>query len=126
MFRKSAFIVLLIFGLISNVYSETCDFLPQATQPEWTFDSPAIEDYYVGVGLAESEDLSANEQIERARKSALNDLSNNIEVRVKSGFSSEIREERLGDSVVTKKDFRQLTETITNTVVKDVEVAFTG
>ena len=78
------------------------------------------------MGLAESEDLSANEQIERARKSALNDLSNNIEVRVKSGFSSEIREERLGDSVVTKKDFRQLTETITNTVVKDVEVAFTG
>ena len=123
MLRKSLFIVLLSFGLIANVYSESCDFLPPAMQPEWTFDSPAIEGYYVGVGLAESEDVSANEQIELARQSALGDLANSISVSVRSSLSVDVKQSSSffgGDDV--DKNVRQLTETIAETSLKDVEV----
>lgn len=125
MFNKSPLhiaMLVVLFSMATNVYSASCDFLPPAIQPDWTFESAAIEGYYVGVGVSEADDLGADEQIERARLSALNDLSSNIEVRVKSTLSAGIQEEKLGDSTVTKKDFRQLTEAITSNVVKEVEV----
>lgn len=115
-------ILVILTSVMTNAYSESCDFLPPAIQPEWTFESPAIKGYYVGVGLAEANDSGADEQIERARLSALNDLSSSIEVKIKSVFSADIKEERLGDSTVTKKNFRQLTQAITSNIVKEVEV----
>ena len=123
MFRKSAFFVLLSFGFISNVYSESCDFLPRAMQPDWTSDSPAIEGYYVGVGLAEAEDLSANEQVEQARQSAVGELANSISVSVRSSLSVDVQESSsfFGGADV-EKNVRQLTETIAETSLKDVEV----
>lgn len=114
--------LMLIFGVMNNAYSESCDFLPPSAQPDWTFESPTIKGYYVGVGIAEDDGDGADEQIEQARLSALNDLSSNIEVKIKSVLSADIQEERLGDSSVTKKDFRQLTEAITSNAVKEVEV----
>lgn len=121
-FPLQIIMLVVLIGVMNNAYSDSCDFLPPAIQPDWTFESAAIEGYYVGVGVSEADNLGADEQIERARLSALNDLSNNIEVRVKSTLSADIQEEKLGDSTVSRKDFRQLTEAITNNVVKEVEV----
>lgn len=112
----------ILIGVMTNVHSESCDFLPPAVQPDWTFESPAIEGYYVGVGLAESYGIGADEQIEQARQSALNDLSSSIEVSVRSSLSVDIKEKKSGGRSLVDSDVRQITETITDTSLKDVEV----
>jgi ElaB/YqjD/DUF883 family membrane-anchored ribosome-binding protein len=107
---------------MTDVQAESCDFLPGGMQPEWTYDAPAIEGYYVGVGLAEAENSPANEQIERARQSALSDLAGSISVSVRSSLSLDVKQSgTVGDEDI-EKNVRQLTETITETSLKDVQV----
>ncbi|MDH5610964.1 MAG: LPP20 family lipoprotein [Gammaproteobacteria bacterium] len=122
MFSKNVLFILLILSLMSGAHAESCDFLPRAMQPEWTFEAPAIEGFYVGVGLAEAEDLSANEQMERAKQSALSDLSSNIRVSVRSSLSLDIKQKTLSGDEEVEKNVRQLTETITEISLKDVEI----
>ena len=109
-----------------GVSAQTCDFLPRGPQPEWTYESPQIEGYYVGVGLAESDgpdgELGADEQIEQARQSAVADLASSIEVSVKSSLAVELRSKRSGGSEAVNMDVTQMTETITDTSLKDVTV----
>lgn len=111
-----------LFGLMTNAYSESCDFLPPAPQPDWTFESPAIEGYYVGVGLAESDNMGADEQIEQARQSALNDLASGIKISVHSSLKVDIREQKSSGRAIVDQDVQQITETIIDTSLKNVEV----
>jgi hypothetical protein len=122
MFSRNVLFALLTFSLMSGAHAESCDFLPIAMQPEWTFEAPAIEGFYVGVGLAEAEDLSANEQIERAKQSALSDLSSSIRVSVRSSLSLDIKQSTASGDEEVEKNVHQLTETITKTSLQDVEV----
>jgi hypothetical protein len=103
-------------------FSESCDFLPPAPQPEWTFESPTIKGYYVGVGLAESAGDGADAQIEKAKQSALNDLASGIQILLKSSLRVDTREQRSADSAITDQDVRRITETIVDTSLKGVEV----
>jgi len=103
-------------------YAASCDFIPPAPQPEWTFESPALKGYYVGVGLAEEDDDGADAQIEKARQQAVADLASSIEVSVRSSLKIDIREQRSDDDAEVDKDIQQLTETITDTSLKDVQV----
>ena len=115
-------ILAVFISLISiSVYADSCDFLPAAAQPKWTFDSPAIKDYYVGVGLAEDED-GADAQIETAKLQAIADLASSIEVSVRSSLKIDIREQRSGDYADVDKDIQQLTEAITDTSLKEVQI----
>ena len=102
------------------VYAGSCDFLPPAAQPDWTFGSPAIKGYYVGVGLAEEADDGHDAQIEKAKQQAIADLAGSIEVSVRSSLKVDIREQRSGDSADVDQDIQQLTETITDTSLKEV------
>lgn len=98
-----------------------CNFLPPAPQPDWTFDSSAIKGYYVGVGLAEDDD-GPDAQIEKAKQQAIADLASSIEVSVRSSLKIDIREQRIGDDVDVEQDIQQLTETITDTSLKEVQL----
>ena len=116
------FAVLCLTGLASPAWAERCDFLPPAPQPAWTFDSPDIRGYYVGVGLAEEDEDGPDAQIEKARQQAVADLASSIEVSVRSSLRVDIREQRSGDDADVEKDIRQLTETITDTSLNDVQL----
>jgi len=117
---------LMLFFIISttsySAYSARCDFLPPAPQPEWTFESAAIKGYYVGVGLAEKNDDAADAQIENAKQVAIADLASSIEVSVRSSLKIDIREQRSGGSARVDQDVQQLTETITDTSLKEVQI----
>lgn len=119
-FRIALGILLSIFPV--HVIASSCDFLPVAQQPAWTFDSPAIAGYYVGVGLAEEDEDGADAQIEKAKQQAIADLASSIEVSVRSSLTVDIREIRSDGDAEVDKDIQQLTETITNTSLKDVQV----
>jgi len=113
---------MMISTISISTYADSCDFLPSAPQPEWTFDSPVIKGFYVGVGLAEEDDDGPDAQIEKAKQQAVADLASSIEVSVRSSLKIDIREQRSGDDAEVDKDIQQLTETITDTSLKEVQV----
>jgi F0F1-type ATP synthase membrane subunit b/b' len=115
-------LIVIIGAITFSSYADSCDFLPPASQPIWTFDSPAIKGYYVGVGLAEEDDDGPDAQIEKARQQALADLASSIEVSVRSSLKIDIRERRSNGDADVDKDIQQLTETITDTSLKEVQV----
>ena len=120
-FAKTALAPILLFAAMlhsNSVNADGCDFMPGSSQPTWTFDSPAIEGYYVGVGLAEEDDDGPDAQIEKSRQSALADLASSIQVSVRSSLRIEIQSED-GD---VESDIEQITETITDTSLQDVIV----
>lgn len=112
------FILFLFLQVPVAVFADSCDFLPPSPQPSWTFDSPAIDGFYTGVGLAEEDDEGADAQIEKARQSAVADLASSIQVSIRSSLRVEITQQ--DDDV--DRDIEQLTETITNTSLQDVQV----
>lgn len=119
---SACLVPLILFGAIPDVYSQSCDFLPPAIQPEWTYESPGIKGYYVGVGLAESNGQGADEQIELAKQSALNDLASGIKISVRNSLTVGIRQKKLGDETITEQDVQQITETLIDTSLQDVQV----
>ncbi len=119
---KAILMSLMLASYAGFAQADSCDFLPPAPQPSWTFDSPAIKGFYVGVGLAEEDDDGADSQIEKARQQAVADLASSIEVSVRSRLSIDIRERRSGGDADVDKELQQLTETITDTSLNDVQV----
>jgi len=122
----AALLITLALLMGRTVLAETCDFLPRDIQPEWTYESPQLEGFYVGVGLAEADGaegrLGADEQIEQARQSAVADLASSIKVSVRSSLAIEMRSRRSAGFESADMDVTRMTETITDTSLRDVMV----
>ena len=71
------------------IMPSTCNFIPSnARPPKWVLGDNALDGYYVGIGQAEKKhaDIEPDAFIKQARLNALENLAQNIQVKVKSAF----------------------------------------
>ncbi|MBF0452403.1 MAG: LPP20 family lipoprotein [Candidatus Magnetomorum sp.] len=85
-------LLLFYFGCITPEPANqfTCNFIPSDIKPpHWVVGDNSLDGYYVGIGQAEKKhaDSDSDELIKQARSNALENLAQNIQVKVKSNLN---------------------------------------
>jgi hypothetical protein len=100
------------------VYAAGCDFLPAAAQPDWINGTRTVTGYFVGVGVASKSSIGSDFQIEKSQQDAMRDLSENIEVTIKSQLT--IRQSSDDSTSFSSEEAESLIVTSSNASLKNV------
>jgi hypothetical protein len=102
--------------------STNCDFLPAREKPEWILYAPASDHNYYGIGASEvANPEKPLEALKQAKVSALNELSTNIEVQLKSRFRQEQQLSTDGDEEQFERRISSVTNIVANSTLQDVK-----
>ena len=96
-----------------------CSYIQNVTRPAWINGDSAIDGCYVGVGQAEKNGLSTEEQHSLAKINALADLAQNIRVHVKSDIHVQTVENVFGSNESVNKHSRSRVRVTTDITLSD-------
>jgi hypothetical protein len=116
-FLLSTLLLILILIPIPG-FAASCEFLPASAQPDWINGERSIGNYYVGVGVASKSSKGSEHQIRKSQQDAMRDLSENIEVTIKSQLT--IRQSSGDSTSFTNKEAESLIVTSSNASLKNV------
>jgi hypothetical protein len=92
--------------------------LPAAPQPDWINGTRTVAGYFVGVGVASKSAKGSDFQIEKSQQDAIRDLSENIEVTIKSQLT--IRQSSDDSTSFSSEEAESLIVTSSNASLKNV------
>ena len=95
------------------------NFLPAAAQPDWINGTRTVTGYFVGVGVASKSSKGSDFQIEKSQQDAIRDLSENIEVTIKSQLT--IRQSSDDSTSFSSEEAESLIVTSSNASLKNLE-----
>ncbi len=84
--KKLRILGLLSTFLLQTASANSCDFLAPNPQPDWINGESQIQGYYVGIGVSGKSRKGSDFQIKKSAQDAKRDLSENIQVTIKSKF----------------------------------------
>ncbi|MDC1286378.1 LPP20 family lipoprotein [Gammaproteobacteria bacterium] len=99
-------------------FAASCDFLPATPQPDWINGARTLPGYYLGVGVASKSAKGSDFQLEKSQQDAIRDLSENIEVTIKSQLT--IRQSSDDSTSFSSEEAESLIVTSSNASLQNV------
>lgn len=120
-FKKIIYIPTFFLLQLSNtVIADSCNFLPESLQPDWINADSSIPGYYVGVGVSGKSRKGSDFQIKKSAQDAKRDLSENIQVTIKSQFLIKQSVQTDEDESNLEQEAESLTLTTSQASLKNV------
>lgn len=109
-----------VFLPYSEAFAKKCKYLPKSPKPDWVSSSIADSpQYYYGIGAAERQKRSFEEMRQAAKSNALAELSNSIQVSVRSAV--QLKEQASSDGL-SSSEITSMVNTTAEQTLSDLQV----